>query len=376
MIRNTFLVICLITACVAGVVLLQSGKPKAGANEVLAPASVTIAAVQRRDLPLTITAAGRAEAKASVAVKSRLDGQVAEMAYVEGRPVHKGQLLLRFDTAVLEAQVRQAEGVLARDEALLARATSDYKRNVALVDKGYISKSGLSQSKSDTSAAQASLKIDRAALDNARLQLGYARITAPMDGVAGALQLPVGSAAKANDTTLLVINQIDPIYVTFPLPESQLAHVKLAMSKGLVPASATIEGIEKQMHGKLAFIDNAVDMTSGTIVAKAIFDNPAGLLTPGQFAQVSVQLDELPNALVVPSQAVESGVDGPFAFVVNADSTVTIHRLTVGAETAGYRAVTAGLVAGDRVVMTGQAQLRNNTKVDVTSGPSVSSEQP
>jgi multidrug efflux system membrane fusion protein len=366
-------------AIVAGLAVLQFlrvDRAKDSEAEALAPVGVTVAVVERRDLPLTIAAAGRAEAKASVAVKSRLDGQVAEVAYREGQPVRRGQLLLRFDTAVLEAQQRQAEGVVARDEAQLAKTASDNQRNLALVAKGFLSKSGLNQSQADLDAAQASLKVDRAGLDNARLQLGYARIVAPMDGVAGALLLPVGGAAKANDTTLLVINQIDPIHVAFPVPESQLAQLKLAMGKGDVAVDATIEGIAQPLHGKLEFIDNAVDATSGTIIAKAVFDNPRGMLTPGQFAQVSVQLEKLPNVLVVPSQAVESGIDGPYAFVVNADSSATIRQLAVGAETSGYRVVTSGLAAGDRVVVTGQAQLRDKAKVAIAKSSSGSSERP
>lgn len=376
MTRNKWWVVIAVVAGLAVFQYQRISRPKDLAVEALAPVSVTVAVVDRRDLPLTLTAAGRAEAIASVAVKARLDGQVAEVAYTQGQAVRKGQLLLRLDTAVLETQQRQAEGVLARDEALLAKATSDYQRNVSLVDKGFISKSGLSQSLADQGTAQANLKADRASRDNARLQLGYARITAPMDGMAGAAQLHVGGAAKANDTILLVINQISPILVTFPVPESQLASLKLSQSKGLVPVSATIEGIKQPLHGKLAFIDNAVDPTSGTIIAKAVFDNPDSMLTPGQFAQVSVQLNKLPGALAVPSQAVESGVDGPYAFVVNADSTVAIRHLTVGPEASGYRVATSGLEVGERVVMTGQAQLRNKTKVDIATTPSASSEQP
>jgi multidrug efflux system membrane fusion protein len=374
--RNTLLVVVAIVAGLAGLQWLRVTRSHETRDEAVAPVSVTVAAVQRRDLPLTITAAGRAEAKASVAVKSRLDGQVADLAYKEGQPVKKGQLLLRFDTAVLEAQQRQAEGVVARDEAQLAKATSDYQRNVELVAKGFIAKTALSQFEADLGTAKANLKSDRASLDNAGLQLGYARIIAPMDGVAGALLLPVGGAAIANNTTLLVINQVDPIYVTFPLPDSQLAQLKLAMGKGEVPVSATVAGIDRPMKGKLAFIDNAVDTTSGTIIAKAVFTNADGMLTPGQFANVSVQLDKLPNALVVPSQAVESGVDGPYAFVVNADSSVSIRQLTVGADTAGFRVVTSGLTSGESVVMTGQARLRNKSKVVIATAPSASSEQP
>lgn len=333
----------------------------------VAPVSVTTAEVQRRALPLTIAAVGRTEAKASLVLKSRLDGQVAEIAYAEGKPVYKGQLLLRIDPAVFETQQRQAEGILARDQAQLVRFRADYERNKALAGQGFISQSGLRQSEADLHAMEATLKADRASLDNARLQLGYTRITAPIDGVAGAVLLPVGGAAKANDTTLVVLNQIKPIYISFSVPEAQLAALKQAMVRGQVTVNASVAGIDMPVDGKLAFIDNAVDTTSGTITAKAIFDNTDSVLTPGQFAEVTVQLDKLPNALVVPSQAVESGVDGPYAFVVKSDSTVEIRRLKIGGEASGYSVVNVGLVAGERVVTSGQSQLRNTSKVSIAA---------
>jgi multidrug efflux system membrane fusion protein len=356
----------------AGLQWVRSNRPQEAISEALVPLNVTVAQVEQRDLPLTISAIGRTEAKASVSVKSRLDGQVSEVAYGEGQPVRKGQLLLRIDPAVLEAQQRQAEGVLARDEAQLAKIEGDYQRNLALMSQGFISQSGLSQSKADLQAAQANLKADRAALDSARLQLGYTRITAPMDGVAGALLLPVGGGAKANDTTLLVINQVQPIYVTFSLPESQLAPVKTAQRKGPVVITASVAGVGQAITGKLAFIDNTVDPTSGAITAKAIFANFDGALTPGLFAQVALQLDSLPNALVVPAQAVESGVDGPYAFVVNADSSVNLRQLKLGPQAGGYQAVLTGLASGERVVMTGQERLRDKGKVTISTAPAAS----
>jgi multidrug efflux system membrane fusion protein len=346
-----------------------------GADVKAVPISVTAAEVQRRELPLTVGAVGRVEAKASVAVKSRVDGQVAEVAYAEGKPVHKGQLLLRFDPAVLEAQERQAEGILARDEALLAKFKGDYQRNKSLADKGFISQSGLRQAEADLHGAEATIKADHASLENARLQLSYAHITAPMDGMAGAALLPVGGSARANDTTLLVINQIKPIYVTFSLPEAQLGRLKQAMSHGPVAVNAGIAGVDKSAVGKLAFIDNAIDMTSGTITAKAIFDNDDGVLTPGQFAQVTVQLDKLADALVVPNQAVENGVDGHYVFVVKADSTADIRQVKIGAEAGNYTMVTAGLAVGERVITSGQAKLRNASKVSVAATPGQSGAQ-
>ena len=311
-----------------------------------------------------------------MAVKSRLDGQVAEVAFVEGQPVRKGQLLLRFDSAMVEAQAMQAEGVLARDEAQLVKVQADYQRNLALVGQGFISQSGLSQSRADMQAAQANVKADRASLQGARLQLGYTRITAPVNGVAGALLVPIGGAAKANDTTLLVVNQVQPIYVTFSLPESQLAALKAALLKGPVPVRAIVGGIAHPVEGKLAFVDNTVDPASGAITAKAIFANADAALTAGVFAQVSVQLDSVPNALVVPAQAIESGVDGPYAFVVNADSTVSLRHLTLGPQSGSDQVVLSGVKVGEILVTTGQERLRDKGRVTVDASAAATRSNP
>jgi multidrug efflux system membrane fusion protein len=329
-----------------------------------APVGVTVASVERRDLPLTFDASGRAEARASVLVKSRVDGQIAEVAFAEGRPVRKGQLLFRLDPAVFEAQVRQAEGVLARDQAQLAKLRADEERNQALARQGFISPSGLAQTQADLQAAQATLNADRAALDNAKLQLSFTRIEAPMAGIAGATQLPVGGAAKANDTTLVTINEVQPLYITFPVPEPQLASLKAAMGRGPVRVTAVVPGSDRQVSGTLAFIDNAVDANSGSITAKALFDNSDQALTPGQFATVRVQVGLLTQALLIPSQAVESGVDGPYAFVVEA-GTARIRPLQLGVESGGRRVVTGGLAPGERVVTSGQARLRDKGRVSV-----------
>lgn len=361
-----------ILALLVGAAVLLASKFPRGTKpqpaEATVPVSVSVATVQRQSLPILVEAAGRAEAKASVSVKSRLDGQVAAVAYAEGRPVRKGQLLLRLDASVVETQLRQAEGVVARDQAQLLRLQGDYERNRSLFEQGFLSNGGLKQSQADLKSAEATLAADRAAADNARLQVGYTRIVAPIDGIAGAALLPVGGAAKANDTPLLVINQIDPIYVSFALPEDQLSPLVQAMKRGPVPVRATVAGVASTIVGQLAFIDNAVDLATGTIAAKAVFANADGQLTPGQFAKVTVQLGVLPDALVVPAQAVESGVDGAYVFVVNADATVALRAIQTGVQSAAYRVVTSGLAAGDKVVMRGQARLRDKAKVVIAAG--------
>lgn len=358
------LLFCLALVAIAW---LRSTRPDsdkiAAASEV--PTPVIIDTVQRRDLPVTTEAVGRAEAKTSISVTSRVDGQVAEVDFKEGKPVHRGQLLVRMDSAALDAQRRQAEGVVARDQAQLTRLSADFDRNRSLSAQGFISPGALTQSESDLKATQATLKSDEAALDDARLQVEFTRIVAPIDGVAGVLQLPRGGGAKANTTTLLVINQVDPVYVTFSLPEGELAPLKQALARGEVPVSAAIEGLAAPIAGRIAFVDNAVDSTTGAITVKAIFSNPAGLVTPGQFARVSVRIGGLNGVLCMPSSAVENGVDGLYVFVVKPDSTVAIRKVDVGIEAAGYRVVRSGLAAGERVVTGGQARLHNQARVTI-----------
>jgi multidrug efflux system membrane fusion protein len=241
------------------------------------------------------------------------------------------------------------------------------QRNTALFEQGFISQNGLGQTRADLQAAKATLKADQASRDAARLQLGFTDVLAPVDGVAGAALLPVGGAAKANDTALVVVNQVRPIYVAFALPESELERVKEALAHAAVPVYATVPGSTLSSGGQLAFLDNTVDPNTGTIIARATFPNDDGRLTPGQFAQVKIPIDRLPKAIVVPVAAIESGVDGPFVFVVKADSTVEIRPVRVAAESEGWSAVTTGLRAGEKVVTDGQAHLRAGSRVAIAA---------
>jgi len=333
------------------------------------PAAVAVATVERRDLPYFVKASGRAEAKASVIVKSRIDGQVAAILFNEGRSVRKGQVLLRMDPAPAEAQLEQAKALVARDQAQLERLAGDSRRNTSLYEQGFISNSGLSQIQADLRAAEATLKADQANVASARLQLGFTNVVAPVDGVAGAALLPVGGAAKANDTALVVVNQIKPIYISFAVPETELGRLKHAIANGPVPVSASVPGSNAALSGRLAFLDNAVDATTGAIVAKASFANEDGGLTPGQFADLRVTVDHLSGAVVVPAPAVESGADGPFVFVVKENSTVEIRSIKVVTEVDGVSVVAAGLVPGERVVTDGQSHLREGKRVTITGAP-------
>lgn len=351
--------------------LLKAPRADADGNaKAPPPSTVAVATAALGDLALTFEAAGRAEARASVQLKSRVDGQVVEVAFREGQSVRKGQLMYRLDPAVYQAAVRQAEGTLARDEAQLVKLRSDAQRNEALFRQGFIAESVLTQSKSDQAAMLATLTADRAALDNARLQLSYCNIVAPYDGVAGATQQPLGSAVQAKVTTLVVINQMDPIYVSFPVPEARLEPLKQAAHRGPVQVIARAQGAAQPFQGSLSFVDNAVDATSGSILAKATLDNHEHELTPGQYLSVTVQLAELHQVLTVPSEAVESGLEGPYAFVIGQSSTgptVSVRQLKVGQVSAGRTVVVGGLKAGDRVVTSGQARLREGDAVQLSA---------
>ncbi len=326
---------------------------------------VSIATAQRRDLPIVIKASGRAEAKASVTVKSRLDGQVAAILFTEGSTVRKGQVLVRMDSGPAQAQLRQMAALLARDRAQLEKLQADRVRNTELFQQGFISKSGLGQTEADFHSAQATLKADQAGIDNAQLQLNFTNVLAPVDGIAGAALLPVGGAAKANDTALVVVNQVTPIRIAFALPEGDLERVKSAMAGAPAQVVATIPGTAAAVTGHLEFLDNAVDAATGTIMAHALFTNADRTLTPGQYTEVRITLGHRSGAVVVPLTALESGVDGSFVFVVKADSTVEVRPVKTELQSDGLVAIASGLAVGERVVTDGQSRLRAGSPVRV-----------
>ena len=239
--------------------VFSRGQPRglASPSDDAPPAEVvvSVATVVQRDLPIEVKASGRAEAKASVTVKSRLDGQVAKVLFSEGGSVYKGQVLLRMDPAPAQAQLRQSSALLARDRAQLEKLQADRDRNVELFRQGFISKSGLGQTEADFRSAEATLKADQASIDSARLQLAFTDVVSPVDGVAGVALLPVGGAAKANDTALVVINQVTPIRVAFPVPESELSRIKSAMAAGPVESLASVPGANATSRGRLDFLD-------------------------------------------------------------------------------------------------------------------------
>lgn len=344
----------------------QSSPQTRRAVQPVAAVPVTVATAGLGDMPVLLSVVGRAEAYESVTLKSRLDGQVAAVNYTEGRHVRQGEVLIRLDPGDFEARLLQAEANLAKDEALLGKARADVGRYVALKERGFVSDEKVNEVRTAEAAALATVKADQAAVHFARLQLSYTTIVAPFAGVVGARLVFPGSAVKVNDTVLAVVNRVRPLYVTFSIPEKYLPRVRRAMASGDMPADVSIPGdAEQRFAASVRFLDNAVDVTTGTIQMKALVENRDERMTPGQFVTVSMSLDTLRSAVVVPTDAVQQGPDGNFLFVVGQDNTVQPRKIDVTASYGGLAAIGKGIAAGEIVVTDGQLRLTPGARVQV-----------
>lgn len=322
------------------------------------PTPVTIAAVEQRDVPLRFNVVGRTEALSSVTLKARIDGQIIGVQYAAGQHIRRGQPMVTLDARALQAQVQQSQANLARDRAQLDKAKADLARNSDLLNKGFISSATLDGFRATVDTLDATLKANQAALELAQVQLSYTTITAPMDGVAGAVLAFPGGSVKANDTSLVVINQLRPIYATFSVPENQLAEItRDQLGKKLKVEARTPGNTGTTAVGELVFIDNTVDSTTGTILMKAKFANADERLTPGQFLEISMTLRDIAGAIVMPSEALQAGPNGSFVYVAKPDQTVEIRRVKVLPAGKDRLIVETGLALGDKVVTDGQLRL-------------------
>jgi multidrug efflux system membrane fusion protein len=330
-----------------------------------APAQpVVTSPVAQADVPVQITGIGTVQPIATVLIKSRLDGQIAKIAFEEGQEVKAGDLLFSLDDRALAAQLRQAEATLARDRAQLVRAQQELKRQQELSQRDYASRQKLEQSQSDASAAEATVRASEAAAENARVQLSYATIRSPINGRTGSIAAKEGNVVKANDQSLVTITQVRPIYVGFTMPERSLPAIRAALAGG--PVAVTVappNDAAASETGTLTFIDNQVDTTTGTIALKATFDNARNTLWPGQFVQVTVTLGVQQNAVVIPSAAIQTGQSGLYVFVVKPDSTAEVRPVTVDRTQGPVSVVSSGLSPGEQVVLEGQLRLANGTRV-------------
>jgi membrane fusion protein, multidrug efflux system len=336
---------------------------------------VTIAVVLQQTVPVRLHAIGNVEAYASVAVKARVDGQIQEVSFREGQPVKKGDVLFRIDPRPFEAALRQAEANALRDRAARDHVFAQEKRYQELLDKNFISKDAYAQIRTNAATAEATAKASQAALENARLNLEYCTIRSPLDGYVGRVLLQAGNLVRAADPNpLVVINQVRPIYVNFGIPEQHLPEVRKYMAAG--PLAAEVQPLDAQQaapQGRLIFVDNAVDPSTGTIRLRAQFENADAALWPGQFVNVSLRLYEQADALIVPATAVQTGPEGQYVYVIGEEMVAEVRPVTV-TRTDGERAIIAkGLAKGERVVTRGQLRLGPKTRVQIGKTPAEAS---
>jgi len=343
------------------------------ANERRAPKGppaipVTVEPVDQRLVPFRIQAIGNVEAYSTVAVKARVDGQIIQVGFKEGEEVRKGQALFKIDPRPFEAALRQAEANALRDTAAAEQARSQEKRYQDLLDKNFVSKEAYAQIRTNATTAEATARASQAALDNAKLSVEYCTITAPIEGYAGKIQIQLGNLVKANDVNpLVVINQVHPIYVNFAVPEQRLAEVREHMAANPLSVDALAPGSDQAAAtGVLIFVDNAVDPSTGTIRLRARFANKENSLWPGQFVGVSVRLFEQPDAIVIPSTAVQTGPEGQYVYVVGKDNVADVRKIEVERTDGDHTIVANGLTKGEQVVTRGQLRLGPKTRVQIS----------
>lgn len=333
-----------------------------------APVPVTIAKAVRKSMPITIQGIGTVIAASTVAVRSQITGEMTSLNFTEGDDVEKGQVLVTLDKRPLEAALQQAVATLAKDTAQAANARVQATRYQDLLQRGIATREQVETMRTQAAALEATVAADKANIDSAKVQLEYATITAPMSGRTGLLQIHVGNLVRAQDTQPIVtINKIAPVYVSFSVPEAQLPVLKRYMAaQGTLPASAMPPTESGQPSlGRINFIDNAVDSTTGTIKIKGTFPNQDRRLWPGQFVNVVVTLTADPSAIVVPSPAVQTGQQGTFVFLVKPDQTVELRTVTVARISGDETVVQSGVAPGDTVVTDGHLRLVPGSRISV-----------
>lgn len=349
-------------------VVFQANRGSRADTQKISPAiPVTAARVVLKTVPVRLYAIGNVEPYTTVALKARVDGQIVSVHFKEGDEVRQGAVLFEIDPRPFAASLRQAEANLAKDKALLDRANEQDKRYKGLLEQNFISADAYEQVRTNAETAAATVKADQAAIESARLSLEYCTIRAPVTGYAGRIQIQQGNLVKANDTSPLVtINQIVPIYVSFSVPEQNLASIRKYQADGELRVQTRLADTSHALvTGKLSFIDNSADLTTGTIKLKGEFTNTDKALWPGQFVNVVLTLYEQKDAVVAPSAAVQEGPTGQYVFVVKPDQTVELRNITVARADGEDTIIASGLRPGDQVVTVGQLRLAPGTKVDV-----------
>ena len=350
-------------------VLFQANRgSRADPQKGAPPVPVTAVPVVLKTVPVRIYAIGNVEPYTTVAVKARVDGQIVSVHFKEGDEVRHGTVLFEIDARPFAASLKQAQANLLKDQALLDRAVEQDKRYKDLLAKNFISADAYEQVRTNAQTAAATVAGDQAAIESAKLSLEYCTIRSPVTGYAGRIQIQQGNLVKANDTNPLVtINQIVPIYASFSVPEQNIADVRKYQANGELRVQATFTNASHTpIAGKLSFLDNSADTTTGTIKLKAEFPNTDKALWPGQFVNVVLTLYEQKDAVVTPSASVQNGPGGQYVFVIKPDLTAELRNIKVTRAEGDDTVVASGLQPGDQVVTVGQVRLAPGTKVSVT----------
>jgi multidrug efflux system membrane fusion protein len=391
------LVLAGLAACSGGTAGTKDGEGKAAFSKKGGGAApVRTVMIGTRTVPVEITAVGAVEPYATVAVRSQVAGTLTAVHFQEGQFVKQGELLFEIDARPYEEAIREADANLARSKATLGQAQANLERARTTVDlsntqkarieklvsEGVFSREQLDNAVSDAKAKAADVEADRAnvesaraavgaseaALSRAKLDLTYTKIAAPMSGRTGNLSVKQGNLVRGTDAELVSILQLQPIYVTFAIPETQLPEERRRMQASKLQVTANIQGtVQDSAQGSVTFLDNAVDPTTGTIRLKGTFTNGDAKLWPGQFVNVQLRLSEMRDATVVPTAAVMNGQDGEYVFVVKQDQTVEQRPVAIALRGSGFAAISSGVAPGERVVVDGQVRLVPGSKVRVIS---------
>jgi multidrug efflux system membrane fusion protein len=360
------------TGCSSQVPEASNAKPaqRNQANAPKRPVPVLAAQAVQKDFPLEIRAIGNVESYATVAIKARVTGELQKIHFKEGQEVAKGDLLFTIDPRPLEAALREVKARLEKDKALAEKAEADNRRYENLVQGGFISSEQYDQVRSNLGSLQATVLGDEAVVENAKLQLGYTAIYSPISGRTGTILIDQGNMIKANDDnkSLVVIEQVHPIYVSFSVPEANVSQIMERMKGQDLVVNAMPDGSKTGPEkGMLTFVDNSVDSKTGTIRLKGTFDNQERRLWPGQFVNIALTLGRLQNVVTVPSQAVQTGENGLFVFVITADNTVQLKPVKTGKSYGGETIIESGIMAGEQVVTDGHLRLTPGATVEITS---------
>jgi multidrug efflux system membrane fusion protein len=363
--RNALLTGVIIAISAAFLGSCSNGNSSQPPKKPVAP--VSVGTVAQKTVPVLLTAIGNVETVSTIQVKSQIGGILNKVHFKEGQDVAKGSLLFTIDPRQYEAQVKQAEANLAKDKAQLENAREEAERYGELVKKGYVAREQYEQYRTNAAALEATVNADKAMVENAHLQLKYCYIYSPITGRTGNLIAAEGNLIKASaDTSMVVINQIQPIYVTFSLPEQTLSEIKKYMAQGKVTVGAYLSKDDKTPEqGVLTFVDNTVDPTTGTIKLKATFQNAQKKLWPGQFVNVALTLTTQPNALLVPTSAIQTGQSGQYVFVVKNDNTVESRPVAAGRAIGDETVIDKGVTPGETVVTDGQVRLVPGARVEI-----------